>query len=137
MEEVLESVNAGLLRLAAAASALEGVAARLEQCGEAQSGEVGKITAAIESGSSRREQELERRLAEAEQTLAQLQARGESRLSTRKTLPAATAQLLAKSGIDAGEQINVQSLDEALVGLSVEQRIAVKAQMLRTGTLTL
>jgi hypothetical protein len=31
----------------------------------------------------------------------------------------------------------VQSVDAALVGLSVEQRIAVKSQLLRTGTLTL
>ena len=141
MGEVLETLSASLERLAAAAMALESSAARMEQHGDAQRGEVAKITAAIEGNleTSRREMELERRLAEAEGRLAALQAEGvraDPKATTRKTLPAATVQLLAKQGIDAGDTMDVQSLDAALAGLSLEQRIAVKSQMLRTGTLT-
>ncbi len=145
MNEVLQKLSAGLERLVAAASALESVAARLEQAGAAQTGEVGKITAAIEGSgeASRREMELERRLEQAEQTIAALEAAGvreggreEPKVAARKTLPSATVQLLAKQGIDAADQVDVQSLDAALAGLSVEQRIAVKSQMWRNGTLT-
>ncbi len=140
MNEVLQTLSAGLERLTAAASALESQAARLEQAGAAQTGEVGKITAAIEGSEagSRREMELERRLLQAEATIAALEAAGvreEPKVAARKTLPAATVQLLAKQGIDAADQVDVQSLDAALAGLSVEQRIAVKSQMLRTGAL--
>ncbi len=138
MNEVLQNLSAGLERLAAAASALESQAARMEQAGAAQTGEVGKITAAIEGSGGAREMELERRLEQAERTIAALEAAGareEPRVAARKTLPAATVQLLAKQGIDAADQVDVQSLDAALAGLSVEQRIAVKSQMLRTGAL--
>ncbi len=135
MTEALQALSAGLERLAS----------RLEVVEEARRGEVEKITAAVESGSgekreeaTRREVELERRLAEAEHALAALQASGARvTASARKTLPAATVQLLAKQGIDAGDSVDVQSLDAALAGLSVEQRIAVKSQLMRTGALTL
>lgn len=141
-------LNATAERLAEVANALEKAAARLEQCGEQQAGEVGKITAAIESHlpggeSSLKEAELERKLAEAMEALQRLEA-GKGRETVeavtpaaRKTLPAATVQLLAKQGIDSGDAVDVQSLDAALAGMSVEQRIAVKSQMLRAGSLTL
>lgn len=156
MQSSLHTLSASLERIAAAVCALEISAARLEVYGGAQQGEVQKITAAIESGlletgrlgpnedALRRETELERRLAQAEETIAALQAGGarelareENRASARKTLPAATVQLLAKQGIDTMDTVDVQTLDAALVGLSVEQRIAIKSQMMRTGTLTL
>ncbi len=143
MNEAMEALQASLerlgARLEAAASVLEGSAARL-----VETGEVGKITASIDS--SVRETELERRLAEAERELSALRASvapempaGEVPMTAggRKTLPAATVQLLAKTGLDAGETVDVGSLDAALAGLSVEQRIAVKSQMLRVGTLVL
>jgi hypothetical protein len=71
-----------------------------------------------------------------------LQAAGSASVSrstaaARKTLPAAMVQLLAKQGIDTGDAVDVPSLDAALAGLSVEQRIAVKSQLLRNGMLTL
>ena len=141
MQEMWQSLTRSLEQMAAAANALEGSAARLEQCGHAQSGEVQKITAAIEGNleGTRREMELARRLAEAEQALAGLQAAGTREetkaAAARKTLPTATVQLLAKQGIDAGDGVDLPSLDAALVGMSVEQRIAVKSQLLRTGAL--
>lgn len=149
MQNRMDNLSAMAERLAEVAGALEKAAARLEQCGEQQVGEVGRITAAIEShlpeggSSSQREAELERKLAEATEALQRLEAGAvrempEAAMSaSRKTLPAATVQLLAKQGLDAGETVDVQSLDAALAGMSVEQRIAVKSQMLRTGTLTL
>ncbi len=141
MNKVFETLSANLERLVAMTVALESSAMRMEQYGDAQRGEVAKITAAVEVNLeiSRREMELERRLVEAEGRLTALQAqveRAEPKAATRKTLPAATVQLLAKQGIDAGDTMDVQSLDAALAGFSVEQRIAVKSQMLRTGTLT-
>jgi exonuclease VII small subunit len=154
MNDLLVSLSAIVERLNQVAGALEKMAAQLER-GDTEPGvDAGKITAAIDTTVevSRRELELERKLLQAEQTLAALQAegarelpQGESKVavrafsltSSRKTLPAATVQLLAKQGIDAGDSVDVQSLDAALAGLSVEQRIAVKSQMLRTGALTL
>ncbi len=140
MQEMWQSLNQGLERLSAAVGALEDSAARMERSGAAQAGEVEKISAAVESGveSSRREMELARRLAEAEQTLAALQAAGareEVKAQARKTLPTATVQLLAKQGLDVAENVDLQSLDAALAGMNVEQRIAVKSQLMRTGAL--
>ena len=52
----------------------------------------------------------------------------------RKTLPASAASLLAKHGIDQLDQVNAGALDTALDnGLSLEQRIAVKSQLMRAG----
>ena len=56
--------------------------------------------------------------------------------SARKTLPAATTQLLAKQGISMLDSVEAGALDAALTGLSLEQRIAVKAQLLRAGLLS-
>ena len=127
-------------RLTAAAGSMEGAAAKWKQSAEGREGEVGKITAAVEpEARTTRELELERRLAEAEAALAGLRASAapaENRMAARKTLPAATVQLLAKGGIDAGESVDLKSLDAALAGMSVEHRIAVKSQLMRTGALT-
>ncbi len=145
MSELLVSLSAIVERLSQVASALEKATAHAEQSGTEPGGDAGKITAAIDTTVevSRREMELERKLllatmqAEGARELPAGESRVAMRASSRKTLPAATVQLLAKQGIDAGDSVDVQSLDAALVGLSVEQRIAVKSQMLRTGSLTL
>ena len=52
----------------------------------------------------------------------------------RRTMPAATAEMLAKHGIGEGP-VDVRTLDAALSGLSLEQRIAVKSQLLRAGAI--
>jgi hypothetical protein len=107
-------------------------------------GDVQKIVAAVEYGTepTRRELELEQKLAAAEQQIAELQAQAVAQRGTesrsaavRKTLPATTTQLLAKQGITALESIEAGVLDAALTGLSLEQRIAVKAQLMRAGAL--
>ncbi len=142
MTEVMEQMSVGVARIAAAAEVLESWAGRVRADGDG-TGSVGKITAAVESGSELwavREDELQRRLDEALGALATLRAEGaqrESRITARKTLPAATVQLLAKQGVDVTDAVDVSTLDAALAGMSVEQRIAVKSQLLRTGSLTL
>ena len=52
----------------------------------------------------------------------------------RRTVPAATSEMLAKHGISEGP-VDVRTLDAALAGLSLEQRIAVKSQLLRAGAI--
>ena len=52
----------------------------------------------------------------------------------RRTVPATTAEMLAKHGIGEGP-VDVRTLDAALSGLSLEQRIAVKTQLLRAGAI--
>ena len=69
--------------------------------------------------------------------IADLQARATAvaPASGRKTLPTAMTSLLAKQGV-AIESLEAGALDAALVSLSLEQRIAVKAQLLRAGLLS-
>jgi len=131
-------------KLSAVAGLLEKTVAYLEQREASMTGDVQKIVAAVEYGTepTRRELELEQKLAAAEQQIAELQAQAvaqrgmESRsAAVRKTLPATTTQLLAKQGITALESIEAGVLDAALTGLSLEQRIAVKAQLMRAGAL--
>jgi hypothetical protein len=136
-KEFLGTMVETIERLNAAASMLERAAAGLEQREAMMTGDVRKIVAAVEQGVevTQREIELERKLALAEQRIAELSAQESRGASVRKTLPAATTQLLAKQGITSLESIEAGALDAALTGLSLEQRIAVKAQLLRAGAL--
>jgi hypothetical protein len=140
-KEFLGVIGETMERLSAAAAMLERTAVCLEQREAAITGDIRKIVAAVEPGTesgahiSPREMELERRLAQAEQRIAELSAQEGRAASVRKTLPAATTQLLAKQGITELGSIEAGALDAALVGLSLEQRIAVKAQLLRAGAL--
>lgn len=131
--EANEMLHASAEKLSAAISLLERMAERMEQR-EAE-GNVQKIVAEVDQEAvvSERELELERRLAQAEQQIAELRAQESKSGSARKTLPATTAQFLAKQGIASLESIEAGALDAALTGLSLEQRIAVKAQLLRAG----
>lgn len=121
-------------RLEAATALLERTLSWLEERQSALSGEVEKISATVEQ--SRREEELAERLAAAERELVALKASGgQAALNPlRKTVPAATSEMLAKHGINEGP-VDVRTLDAALSGLSLEQRIAVKSQLLRAGAI--
>jgi hypothetical protein len=101
-------------RLAAATVLIEQAAARLTNHEVDLTASVGR--AAL------READLVRLLAEANATIASLKG-------TRKTQPAGVAALLAKDGTS----VEAASLDNALASLSLEQRFAVKAQLLRSG----
>ena len=133
--EANEMLQASAEKLAAAASLLERMMERMEQREAEVTGDVQKIVAEVdqEATVSERELELERRLARAEQQISELRAQEFKSASARKTLPATTAQLLAKQGITSVESMEAGALDAALTGLSLEQRIAVKSQLLRAG----
>ena len=127
LEETLE-------RLAAATVQLERTIAGMEERHASVCGEVQRIVATADTSSDAMRLELERRLAEAQQTIVQLQADGMTNQSSRRTLAAAAAgPLLTKSGVQTGGGIEAGALDAAMSGLSLEQRIAVKSQLLRAG----
>ena len=121
-------------RLEAATTLLERTLGWLEERQGALSGEVEKISATVEQ--SRREAELQEKLAAAERELAELKAAAAQNVLSplRRTLPSATSEMLAKHGIGEGP-VDVRTLDAALAGLSLEQRIAVKSQLLRAGAI--
>jgi hypothetical protein len=119
-------------RLEAATTLLENALSRLEEKQGALSGEVERITATVEQG--RREAELAEKLATVERELAEVKAAQSVANPLRRTVPAATAEMLAKHGIGDGP-VDVRTLDAALSGLSLEQRIAVKTQLLRAGAI--
>jgi len=121
-------------RLEAATSLLERTLGWLEERQGTLSGEVDRISATVEQ--SRREVELTEKLAAAEKELAEVKAAASQTVLNplRRTMPATTAEMLAKHGIGEGP-VDVRTLDAALSGLSLEQRIAVKTQLLRAGTI--
>ena len=127
-------------RLEAAATLLERTVGWLEDRQRVLSCEVERISATVET--TRREEELAAKLATVERELAELRAAAASGgdgfpkalQPLRRTLPSATAEMLAKHGV--GETaVDVRALDAALVGLSLEQRIAVKSQLRRAGAM--
>lgn len=124
--------NQILERMEAATSLLERTLTLLEE--RQRTGEVEKISATVEQ--TRREAELQERLADAEREIAELKAgAAQSALNPlRRTVPTSTSEMLAKHGIGEGP-VDVRTLDAALAGLSLEQRIAVKSQLLRAGAI--
>jgi hypothetical protein len=121
-------------RLEAATTLLERTLNWLEERQGALTGEVERISATVEQG--RREAELAEKLAAAEEELAELKTgSAQNALNPlRRTLPSTTSEMLAKHGIGEGP-VDVRTLDAALAGLSLEQRIAVKSQLLRAGAI--
>jgi septal ring factor EnvC (AmiA/AmiB activator) len=121
-------------RLEAATTLLERTLSWLEERQGALSGEVERISATVEQ--SRRETELAEKLAAAERELIEMKAAAAPGVTNplRRTVPVATSEMLAKHGIGEGP-VDVRTLDAALAGLSLEQRIAVKSQLLRAGAI--
>jgi hypothetical protein len=76
---------------------------------------------------------MAQRQAELEKQNAELKAEAEH--ARRKTLSGPTIALLAKGGGEDGLPRDSAALEKALAPLSVEQRIAVKAEMARAGLL--
>lgn len=159
-QEVLVSLGASVERVAAAAVQLEKTIAWLEDRHAAVAGEVHHVVAEVETparlgsslkspasplnavrvnaahdASTQRETDLERRLEDAENQIVELRAQALKPAPARKTLPAIATSLLAKQGLNGIESIEAGALDAALTGLSLEQRIAVKSQLLRAGAL--
>ncbi len=129
--EMKDELGAFVQRLAAAAGLLEQAVERLAERQKDAEASIGRISATVDA-------ELEERLAAAEAQIADLKAAAGSVPTTvthgRKTLPVGMVNLLAKQGVTV-DSIEAGALDAALVSLSLEQRIAVKAQLMRAGLL--
>ena len=141
-----KELTASVERLAAAAATLEQAVERLAERQRDTEASIGRISATVESTIEERLAATEARLAAAndrlaaaDEKIASLEAQSanhapETVTNGRKTLPAGMATLLAKQGV-AIDSIEAGALDTALASLSIEQRIAVKAQLLRAGML--
>jgi chromosome segregation ATPase len=139
-QEMTEQLAATAGRLANAAETLDRVLGRLDAQQEALNAKVDRIVAAvedrvnakheIESGEEQSTQ-LEKRVAELEKANTELKAQA-VRMG-RKTLSPLTSALLSKSFPEAGDKLDRDALNKTLHSLSVEQRIAVKAEMARAG----
>jgi hypothetical protein len=137
--EMKDELGSTIERLAAATGLLEQAVEKLAQrqsdfALDAEAS-IGRIVATVEG---RREAELEEKLAAAEAQISELKAAAASVPVSvthgRKTLPVAMVSLLAKQGVTV-DSMEAGAVDAALVSLSVEQRIAVKAQLMRAGLL--
>ena len=125
----MEDSNQMMERLETAANLLERALMVIQE----KQGEVERISATVEQ--SKRELELADKLAAAEREIAELKASAiREPMPLRKTVPPSTSEMLAKHGIGDGP-VDVRTLDAALSGLSLEQRIAVKTQLLRAGAI--
>jgi hypothetical protein len=159
-ENLKETIGGIAERLAGAAAQLESAITAMEERHAHTCGDVQRIVATAEGNlverKSAAQQELEQRLMQAELTIASLQAQigqaqmgqaqmGQARspmggspreaAAVRRTVMGSGAQTVAKQGNDALASLQAETLDAALTGLSLEQRIAVKAQLARAGVL--
>jgi|SRR5579864_264914 len=133
--EMIDQLAAAADRLANAAETLDRVLGKLDAQQEALNAKVDRIVAAVEEQETETgdagSRELEHRVAELEKANTDLKAQA-ARL-TRKTLSPFVSALLSKYGGDSEEKLDGAALDKTLQTLSVEQRIAVKAEMARAG----
>ena len=135
--EMKDELGSAAERLVAAAGLLEQAVERLAQRQNEFSldaeASIGRIVA-----TAGREAELEAKLAEAEAQIAELKSAADSVsglvTNGRKTFPVSVTNMLAKQRVSV-ESIEAGAVDAALISLSVEQRIAVKAQLMRAGLL--
>ncbi len=124
-EETMQQLAASAEKLAKAAEALDRALARLDEQHAALNAKVERIVAAIEEKAP--EEGLKERVAELERANAELKAQA----SRRKTFSPLVTALLGKNC--ESEEMDAGKLDKALSSLSVEQRIAVKAELARAG----
>jgi predicted RNase H-like nuclease (RuvC/YqgF family) len=136
-EEMMQQLTATAERLATAAESLDLVLGRLDAQQEALNAKVDRIVASVdeqegaEPAESEATRQLQERVAELEKSNNDLRAQA-ARMA-RKTLPPMVSAILAKSGAETGEKLEKGVLDKTLQSLSVEQRIAVKAELARAG----
>ncbi len=138
-EEMVQQMMAAAERLAAASGTLDRVLGKLDAQQELLNAKVDRIVAAVEESitqTSERHQadghgaELQKRIVQLEESNADLKAQA-SRMA-RKTLSPVVSALIAKNDIE-GERLDPGMLNKTLASLSVEQRIAVKAELARAG----
>lgn len=137
-DEMVQQLMATAERLAIAAESLDRVLGRLDAQQDALNAKVDRIVAAVderpsyEPAESEAARRLQERVSELEKSNTELKA--QAARMVRKTLPPMVSAILAKSGAEPGsEKIEKGVLDKTLQSLSVEQRIAVKAELARAG----
>jgi len=138
-EEMAQQMLSTADRLAVATEALDRVLGKLDAQHEMLNAKVDRIVAAVEDNvtatNRRREAEgtaedLQRRVLELEKSNADLKAQA-SRMA-RKMLSPVVSALIGKNEVES-EKLDPTLLNKTLAALSVEQRIAVKAELARAG----
>jgi predicted RNase H-like nuclease (RuvC/YqgF family) len=138
-EEMVQQMMAVAERLAAATETLDRVLGKLDAQQEMLNAKVDRIVAVVEESvtqtTERRQSEgtgidLQQRVTQLEKSNADLKAQA-SRMA-RKTLSPVVSALIGKNEIE-GERMDPALLNKTLAALSVEQRIAVKAELARAG----
>jgi hypothetical protein len=119
-------------QLGSAAQALERVIGKLEAQYEAINQKIDRIIATVEKPVSEKSAESEI-AASAQLTKLEKENRELRQRAGRKTLVPLVGALLAKSGVGESTQIDSGTLEKALGALTIEQRIAVKAELARAG----
>jgi len=138
-EEMVQQMMAAAERLASATETLDRVLGKLDAQQEMLNAKVDRIVAAVEDSitqTTKRHEtaetgtDLQQRVVQLEKSNADLKAQA-SRMA-RKTLSPVVSALIGKSEIE-GERLDPGMLNKTLAALSVEQRIAVKAELARAG----
>lgn len=119
-------------RLAQATQSLAEALVNINAQFESLHAKVDRIVAAIDEGGTTLQADSEK-VAELEKANHDLQA--QAARARRKTLSPLVATLLAKEGVQGEALIETPLMEKALAGLSIEQRIAVKAELARAGVL--
>jgi hypothetical protein len=124
-------------RMAQATQSLADALSNLDGQFTALHAKIDRIVAAVDDGelqaSASPDAELETKVADLEKANNDLRA--QSAVARRKTLSPVVTALLAKEGVEGDALVETPVIEKALAGLSVEQRIAVKAELARAGIL--
>ena len=123
-------------RLAQATQSLADALTNLDGQFTALHAKIDRIVAAVDDGelqASARPDDLETKVADLEKANNDLRA--QSAVARRKTLSPVVTALLAKEGVEGDTLVETPIVEKALAGLSIEQRIAVKAELARAGIL--
>src|ERR1700690_1994769 len=136
-EEMVQQMMAAAERLAAATETLDRVLGKLDAQQEMLNAKVDRIVAAVEESVTQKADhvaaggtDLQQRVVELEKSNSDLKAQA-SRMA-RKTLSPVVSALMGKNEVE-GERMDPAVLNKTLSALSVEQRIAVKAELARAG----
>ena len=125
-------------RLAQATQSLAEALANLDGQFASLHAKIDRIIAAVDDGELQKTAQgndpLHNKVAELEKSNHDLKAQAAT--ARRKTLSPMVTALLAKQGVESDTQIEAPIVEKALAGLSIEQRIAVKAELARAGILT-
>ena len=124
-------------KLAQATQALADALHNINAQFEALHAKIDRIVAAVDDGDlqagSGRSRRCARSWPSAEKSNHDLKAQAQQ--ARRKTLSPLVTTLLAKEGVEGDALIETPVVEKALSGLSIEQRIAVKAELARAGIL--